>query len=561
MTRDGRLILLSALFSVSCVVRDAVELTLAGDTNELRERPDDAPERSPRHPPLLVLAIDGVDRTTLYELLEQGHMPHLASLIGGSERDFERAYFEPKLLSTLPSTTMAAWVTAFTGKPPSEHGVTGNELFIREKKTFGAPVPVSFSNLEPLVENLTEGYTNELLLVPTVFERMRERDPNVLIWVAMLPVHKGADLLLQSDRTAFADAAKAFMQKEVIDRLTAKESRALYQALDQQVIDAVVEQLEDEDNPLPDVLVVYVSGNDQYAHVSKERPDKARGLYLREALDPELGKLVRALEKRKALDRWVVVTSDHGHTNVVSDEAHALGTDSKDDPPAVLAKAGFRVRPFEWKVDAEHDFQSVLAYQGAIAYVYLADRSTCREKGRPCDWKRPPRFREDVLVAAEAFFRASRDGWRVPAMKGTLDLVLARRPRPAAEVDEPFQVYVGNGRLRPLGEYLDDYPHDEYVNVVDRLGDLASGPAGERAGDLLLIAVNGNRERPDERYYFSSPYSSWHGSPSRRDSEIPLIVAHPKKSKAEIRETVAPLVGDAKQQRIADVLIGLRYGR
>ncbi|HKY41403.1 MAG TPA: hypothetical protein VJN18_35965 [Polyangiaceae bacterium] len=44
----------------------------------------------------------------------------------------------------------------------------------------------------------------------------------------------------------------------------------------------------------------------------------------------------------------------------------------------------------------------------------------------------------------------------------------------------------------------------------------------------MLIANNGNRDIPDERYYFASRYRSWHVSPSRQDSEIPFIVANQK---------------------------------
>jgi hypothetical protein len=48
-----------------------------------------------------------------------------------------------------------------------------------------------------------------------------------------------------------------------------------------------------------------------------------------------------------------------------------------------------------------------------------------------------------------------------------------------------------------------------------------------------------------EGYYFSRPYHSWHGSPSRRDSEVAFIVAHPRRAPAELRALVAPALGAA----------------
>ena len=83
---------------------------------------------------------------------------------------------------------------------------------------------------------------------------------------------------------------------------------------------------------------------------------------------------------------------------------------------------------------------------------------------------------------------------------------------------------------------------------------------GERAGDILLIAHNGDRERPEDRYYFAAPYQSWHGSPSKRDSEIPLIVAHGARSDQAVAQLVRSALGDGgRQERIADLLMNLRF--
>jgi hypothetical protein len=324
-----------------------------------------------------------------------------------------------------------------------------------------------------------------------------------------------------------------------------------------------VEALGDDDEALPDVLTVYLSGTDLFAHVATQGPEEARRIYLARALEPRFAKLHRALAERGALDdRFTVLVSDHGHTQVIHDDAHALATSFESDPPAVLARSGLRVRPFALELnEGQEDFQAVLAYQGAMAFVYLADRSTCASPGQRCDWTRPPRYREDVLVVAEAFHRANRTGALVPEMKGVLDLVLARRPRPHHEVDEPFRVYVGGGRLVRLETWLRQHPHPRYVRLAERMADLAAGPAGERAGDVLLVAHNGDRDTPEERFYFASRHRSWHGSPSRQDGEIPLIVAHPKRSSAELRALVDGVVrGRASQQQVADLLLALRYG-
>jgi hypothetical protein len=537
------------------------DLVLHGDTRELRQRGRDAPASSPDKPALLILALDGVDRKLLYDMLRGGELPFLSALLGGDHGKFPHAHLDETLLSTLPSSTLAAWTTAMTGVPPAEHGIAGNEFFVRETCTLAAPAPVTFSDSAPTLAIYTDNYLSSFMTAPSVYERMRARDPHALIWVAVHQIFTGADRLLVTKPTILAHA----FEQVVLDagaKLVARNSDpGAYKKLDESVVGAVVEQL--EKGPVPDVLTLYLSGTDLYAHVAEEGPDEARRAYLRAVVDPALGRLTERLKERGALDnRYVVLTSDHGHTQVVYDDAHALSTTGDDDPPALVRKAGYRLRPFKLEVAKDHDFNAVFASGGAMAYVYLADRSMCPKEKDVCNWSRPPRYEEDVIPMAEAFYRNNEDGSLVPAMKGTLDLILTRRPKPYLEIDLPFEVYAGNGKTIPVGEYLREHPHPTYVAVEQRLRDLAVGPHGERAGDVLLLAHNGDRATPEERYYFAARYRSWHGSPSRQDSEIPFIVAHPHRESGALRVQVERILGqDPRQQKVTEVLLELRDGK
>jgi hypothetical protein len=70
---------------------------------------------------------------------------------------------------------------------------------------------------------------------------------------------------------------------------------------------------------------------------------------------------------------------------------------------------------------------------------------------------------------------------------------------------------------------------------------LSAGPYGHRAGDILLLARSGLERPLEERFYFSGPYHSWHGSPTLQDSHIPFILAR----KGEIGERLRSLVNAA----------------
>jgi hypothetical protein len=533
-----------------------VKVITQGDGRTLRKRAEGEAPNSPSRPPLLILALDGVGRDLLYSMLRHGDLPELALLLGREGNDFPHAYFAPRVVTTLPSTTGVAWATIFTGVPAANHGFMGNEFFVREKRAFAAPIPVSVKAAANALAVFTEGYVDQFLMAPTVYETMRARDPAIDIWVSMSQFYRGADRLLLTRRGVLVSALEAFVTGHTDKDLP----RKVWQDLDEEDVEVVVENL--RQGPLPDVLTLYLFGTDDWAHIAPEGPDVARRKYLTEILDPAIGTLRRRLEERHALDdRYVVVVSDHGHTAVPKDDAHALATEDEGDPPEVLTKAGYKVRPFEGDVSESDPFQSVLAYEGAIAYVYVADRSTCANGDVPCDWTRPPRYEEDVLPVAEAFFRNNQDGSLSPAMKGSLDLVLTRRPVPVEQEDRPFEVYVGGGRTETMESYLARHPHPSYVDVAPRLRALAVGPHGERAGDVLLLAHNGDRKETAGRYYFATPYHSWHGSPSQQDSVIPFIVANPRKSAAELGERVRALMKEeSNAQGVGAVLVGLREG-
>lgn len=541
--------LVVTLTALTACSSKAVKMVTGASDQKLRDRPDGAQQTSPDAPPLFVLALDGVSRDQLYQMLQDGELPHMAELLGGDQ--LAHAYFDNAFLSTIPSTTMDAWAAAMTGRPPADTGVAGNEYFIREKRQLACPAPVSFYDADPTLSIYTDHYLDKLVDVPTVYERMRKREPRIQIWVAMNELFRGADRMVLAKRSALFKALEGFVSKK-FDELEARPSPALFVTLDSAAVDAVVEHLESD--PLPDVLTLYLVGTDLYTHQAAEGPDAARQSYLKVVVDPQIGRIVDLLRAKGRLDRtWVIIVADHGHTQVVHDKEHALGAAGMDSPaPTVLKQAGFRVRPFAQNVPDNDPFSAVLAYGGGTAFVYLADRSTCPGERDVCAWDRMPRYEEDVLPAAEAFHRG---------MAKQLDMILVRRPRPVGAITRPFEVYVGNGKTMSIEAYLEEHPHPTYIDLEARLHDLAVGIHGERAGDIMLLPQFGNVPKPEDRYYFANLYRSWHGSPSKADSEIPLIVANRHHSAAQIGPWVKHVIGPRPYlQHLTDLMLGLRAG-
>jgi hypothetical protein len=490
---------------------------------------------------VLVFALDGVGDEEMRRALADGGAPNIAALVGAGQGEFglyANGYAVPGVLSILPSTTYAAWSSLFTGEPASRTGVPGNEWFVREEMKFYAPAPVSVTENAHALEVYTNDLVGGALRVPTLFERADVRS-----YVSLSHIYRGADLITTPSPKVLGDlvtAAAAGLADagEISDEMYAK--------LDRASVESLVESI--RKHGVADLQVVYLPGVDLYTHATEYPLDDQRD-YLRDVIDPAVGAVLRAYREQGALDgTYVLFVSDHGHTPVLDDAQHALGTEGVGNPPELIRRVGFRMRPFTLNPgEDEQDYQATVAYQGAMAYVYLADRSTCPEPGSRCDWRKAPRLAEDVLPVARAFFEANRSGAMIPELRGTLDLIFAREPRAPGEDALPFQIWDGR-RLVPIGEYLAANPRPELLELESRMEGLAAGPYGHRAGDVLLLSRSGGERQIEERYYFSDRYRSWHGSPSGQDSRIPLVVARSGSSGAELRDRVRLAVGDNPSQ-------------
>lgn len=504
----------------------ALELVAQGAEQKLRAslRPHSSGPR------VLLFALDGVGRHE-FDVLLEGESLHVSRLLGKSRGsgEYEHGYAVPNALGILPTTTVAAWCSVFTGEAPAHTGVPGNEWFARKTKRFYAPVPVSVTGRADTLRMLTDGLVGAAVMTPTLFELADVRS-----YVSLGMVYRGADIFTTPSPGAIADlvgeVAKGWAEGAV--------EREAYSEIDQESVEALLSTFEREG--IPTLQVVYFPGVDLFSHVAEGVLEQQKR-YLLEVLDPLFGAVLNAYESKGVLDEThVIFVSDHGHTPVMHDDRHALSVEGEDEPPEILRRLGFRLRPFELDTDVD-SFQAVLAYQGAMAYVYLADRSTCAGEKARCNWEVPPRFDEDVLPVVRAFHEVNATGNPIPALRDTLDLVFSREPRPVGQESAPFQVFDGT-RLVPIGEYLVAHPRSDLLELEQRLAGLAVGPHGDRAGDVLLLAKSGLERPVSDRYYFSHPYSSWHGSPAAQDSEVPLVVARPRGDGAAIAGRVREVV-------------------
>ena len=141
----------------------------------------------------------------------------------------------------MPTMTLASWATIFTGTPPAEHGVVGNEYFDRTERRYVGPGPISVPDPDLVLKVYTEGYANKLLGAPTIYERLRARDPSFSSWVVLSHFYRGADRLILADRAVLGDAFAAMLDMDDDD-----DDLEMFASLDREVIESLCEQLATE---------------------------------------------------------------------------------------------------------------------------------------------------------------------------------------------------------------------------------------------------------------------------------------------------------------------------
>ena len=531
------------LFLWSCsLILDSIR---TGGEKELPTAVQIASKPGPR---VIIFALDGTSPDQLMQVIRSGEAPNLAALLGKDSGGglFEHGYAAPRAWSILPSSTIAAWAATFTGTPPAQNGVMGDEWFVRDTATFRAPVPVSAQDTLDVTKVVEDDLIGQLLSAPTLYELVKRKS-----YVSMLSVHRGATLYTTVAPSSFTDFL-SFLIKGTLKGISPEKSFSA--ALDESAVQKLIEAI--DTRGLPDLQVVYLPGIDIFTHVAENRLE-SQARYLQFVTDKQVGEVLDAYRKRGALDgTYVIIISDHSQIPTLNDDQHKLGTDDDDSPFGLVKKTGFRVRRALVTLGRlDQDYQAVLAYQGFMAYVYLADRSTCPQEHEVCDWKKPPRLQEDVLPVARAFYEANRTGERVPQLKGTIDLIFSREPLSGTQTAKPFQIFDGQ-RLVPIGAYLRQHPRPDLVDLERRMQWLGAGPLGHRAGDIVLLARACTNLPIQDRYYFAGVgHYTWHGSACEQDSRIPFILAQAGGSGATMRDFMRKIGGDSPSQMAMTPLV------
>ena len=443
-------------------------------------------QSAPRY--LLIVDIDGLRQDVFHHALSGRLIPNIAALLGDSA-----AHLNP--VSPAPSITFCAQSTIFTGQHPDRHGIVGNQFFDRfGMRNGGKPRFYAFDVGDTLayddavltfsaLPGMENGLVGQALGpdAPTLYEMAAQQGKQSAVVYHM--VSRGAQ---QWIRPSLVDIAR-FTKGGGLIGLTGAQ-------YDGEMVQKTLALL--ESGSRPDVLTVYFMGLD---HISHSEGPAAQQEYLARVVDPLMGKLADGLRSAGMLENTLVaVVSDHGQIEVVPDDRHSLRLSFPFDREmgSLFDALGLDVHD---KPGEGPNCDAVVASNGGLAQVYL--------RGKQAEWSDLPRYEEDVLPVARAFWEAHATGKYSQDVYGALSMVLARDVREGGWEAEYFAVTPQGGRVS-IAEYLRQHPEIETVDAPGRLRHLA----GPLSGDLVLVA------NYTDGFYFGDIHNGVHGGLHPQDS-------------------------------------------
>src|SRR5574341_26074 len=454
---------------------------------------------------VVIIDIDGLRADVLQQALDGGRVPHLLRLVhaGGVSTAHTVA-----ALSVAPSITFAAQASIFTGAHPGQHRVAGNQVFDRfgviskgEPSYLGFDVGDTMA-YDDAVEVFRSGLADRFLNpnTPTIYESALGH--NKISLVAFNMYARGA---VKALHPSLVDIAR-FTKGKGIFGLSAE-------AYDRKMLGELEEALKDAD-PKPDLITAYFMGLDHYSH--EHGPD-AQADYLQQTLDGLIGRLIDLLhQERMFANTLFVLVSDHGQSPTPGDDAHSIRLGFPFDKELARLFESLHLDVHDIPGEAPN-VDAVVALNGGLAHVYL-------RHGKQ-EWYHVPRYQEDVLPAAEAFWQAGQTGQHCRELRGALDLILMRNVEGAKSWEAPYDAYLGGGKLQSIDQWLEQNPDTGYLDVGHRIRLMSSA----MTGDLILAAKSA------EGYYFGLPgLRGVHGSVHASDSSAVLSFALPTATESEV---------------------------
>lgn len=465
---------------------------------------------------ILILNIDGLRQDVFHAALRRKRLPNLARIVK------RWVHLDP--FCPFPSVTFCSQSTIYTGLQPSQHGVTGNQFFDR----FGGG-----SNSTPRFYAFDIGDTL------AVDDALRVFCGSVGLLGELLPqetptLYEVAARYGLSSLTAYhmlGRGATTWIKPNLMDIARFTKGGGLLGLnagrYDDLMVSGLIKAL--RANALPYIINAYFMGLDHHSH---EHGPSVQPDYLVEIVDRQIGRLTAEMENMGLLQNTLlVVVSDHGQVEVTRDDCHSLRMSFPFDREMGYLFDALHLDVHDKPGEAPH-CDAVVGCNGGMAHIYLRNRLG--------EWRETPRFVEDVLPVAQAFWEANLTGRYAGDLLNALVMILVRDVEHEGW-QAPYRVFTPQGLYIP-SQYLLQHAEIEMVGADQQLCALTS----PQSGDLLLVSnyVDG--------YYFGAPASGMHGGLHPGDSKAVLSLSWVRASRRQMDHLRAVASGVVADRRLSE---------
>ena len=335
-------------------------------------------------PKLFVIILDALRRNNLMESLDS--LPNFKMLIKGENESYPYIYFENVLVS-IPSSSKPVNTTLLTGVYPRRHGVPSTMWFDRKGEKI---ITLTTFSQRRIIEFLEKTETD------TVFEYAHRSGKTTMAVATQVTkgvaeqdwIKQGIHLWSQAFFANLFGDGKAIPDGAHLDRGTTKGLLGGYMY---SLTDGLKGELKTEGD-IPDLVVLHYVGLDIFTHYPRKfmekenwNIDQIQHWYLREVLDPELGKLIAFLKENNIFENTIFFfAADHGQTRITRH------IDEQNFEKALAKKFRLMGQPYS---AGEAD---LIVMPGASTKAIYVRRRT------GAGWMGPPRLFEDVKPVVDS---------------------------------------------------------------------------------------------------------------------------------------------------------------
>ncbi len=478
---------------------------------------------------LVLLDIDALRSDVFIQALHENRLPNIARILGSNRlENIAGLYFDA--ISNAPSVTYCCQASSFTGAHPRQHWIPGNMFFDRFGRiNEGRPRQYQFDFLDaPQV--FLQGLAGRAINpeVDTIYETASLH--GLVSTVAYNMYAHGAQYWLKPG----ADEWKLFAS------VTSPDFGEKY---DDRMLADVIQHL--QSGKRPDILTLYFFGLDHESHL---HGPQVQVEYMEKVIDRQVGVFLDAYQDLGlAPGTLYCLFSDHGQIAVLNDDLHALKVGLLFDREYGYVFQGLGLDVNDHWLEDDH-CDALLNQCGGMAQVYL--------KRRDGQWSDPPRFQEDVLRLAQAFWDSNQHGKYSKELQDALEMIAVRNVEHDGWYAD-YQAYTPQGLLS-IADFEAVHPELEMVDAANRLHYMSSPVTG----DILLFS------NTRQGYSFTLlPYKGMHGGLHPEDSTAILSYTLPQGEPEQI-VAIQQTIFQAIQQRClqennrrvsnVDVAFGLR---